>query len=103
MAALDIFAFIVLMVIVATIVGVFIFLGVWPGKVAQKNNHSYLEAVTIGSWIALVSGGVLWPIILIWAYTGGPRKANDGRQDKLAILEQRIAKLETRCSQGASV
>ena len=65
---LNIFAFIVLLVIIFSIVGVIIFLGMWPMLVAKKNNHPQLAAITVGSWIALFAGGVLWPLIIIWAY-----------------------------------
>ncbi len=68
MAAIDIFSWVVFLSLVAMIVGVIAFLGVWPGKIARNRNHPYMDAITVGSWVALIAGGVLWPLILIWAY-----------------------------------
>lgn len=68
MSGLDVFALIVLLVIIGSVLALFVFMGMWPGKVAKQNNHPQVEAITIGSWVALLAGGILWPIILIWAY-----------------------------------
>jgi uncharacterized BrkB/YihY/UPF0761 family membrane protein len=72
MTGLDIFALIVLLVLVSTILAFVVFLGMWPAMAAKKNNHPQLEAITVGSWVALLAGGVLWPVILIWAYIKKP-------------------------------
>lgn len=68
MSPIDIFALIVLITMVLTALGFIAFLGMWPGMVAKKRRHPQVDAITIGSWIAILTGGVLWPIILIWAY-----------------------------------
>jgi len=81
MIVIDIFAWIVFLTMIATFVGIFAFLGMWPGKIARKRKHPYVDAITVGSWVALIAGGILWPLILIWAYatpTGG--KAKGGAQ-----------------------
>jgi len=80
MAGLDIFALIVLLVIIATSIAVFIFLGMWPSIVAKQRNHSQVEAITIGSWVALIAGGVLWPIILLWSYMKNDEQVNEGEE-----------------------
>jgi len=69
MGPLDIFAWIVFLTMVACGVGLFVFLGNWPGKVAVQREHPYRDAIKIGSWIGLLAGGVIWPVILIWAYS----------------------------------
>ena len=48
MAFFDIFAWIVLSLLVATGVGVIDLLGLWPGKVAHARNHPQAEAIAIG-------------------------------------------------------
>ncbi len=53
----------------------FLFLGSWPGRVATARHHPYLSAVTTGGWVSLIAGGVLWPLVLIWAYAGTPDAA----------------------------
>ena len=68
MAFFDIFAWIVLLLIVATGVGVVVLLGLWPARVAQARNHPQAEAIAIGSWLTLFLGFVLWPLIAIWAH-----------------------------------
>jgi len=49
LAFFDVFAWIVLLLLVATGVGVIVFLGLWPGKVARARNHPQAEAIAIGS------------------------------------------------------
>ncbi|GAA5316055.1 MAG: hypothetical protein AseanaTS_12600 [Candidatus Pelagadaptatus aseana] len=87
MSGIDIFALIVLITIFAVAIGVFVFLGQWPGKVAHANNHPQAEAITIGSWVGLIAGGVLWPLILIWAYVKYP-DASNGESAGTAISDQ---------------
>ena len=70
MTALDYIAIGMILFMVGLGIGVFVFLGGWPGRVAAKRQHPYLSAVTIGGWITLIAGGVLFPVVLMWAYAG---------------------------------
>jgi hypothetical protein len=74
MSFIDLFAWIVLAVLVATIVAVFVALGMMPGHIARKRGHPWAQAVSVGSWSTLVFCFVLWPLVLIWAYVDGPAK-----------------------------
>ena len=74
MAFIDIFAWIVLVVVLATLVATFVALGMMPGHIARKRGHPWAEAVTVGSWATLICGFVLWPLVLIWAYVDVPEK-----------------------------
>jgi hypothetical protein len=74
MTGIDIFAWIVLLVLVATLVAVFVALGMMPGRIARKRGHPWPEAVNVGSWATLVFGFVFWPLVLIWAYVDAPAK-----------------------------
>lgn len=81
MAALDIFAWIVLIVLIASTAAVAIFLAMLPGMIARKRNHPWREAVAIGGWVTLFLGFVLWPAVLIWAYVdipAGSRQSENG-------------------------
>ena len=78
MIVIDIFAWIVFITMIASFVALFVFLGLWPGKVARKRNHPYVDAISVGSWIALIAGGVLWPLILIWAYATPSQAKTEG-------------------------
>ncbi len=66
---IDIFAWIVLITMIFSGVAVFVALGLWPGRVAKQRLHPYVDAITIGSWVLLIAGGILWPLMLIWAYS----------------------------------
>lgn len=72
---IDIFAWIVLIVVIGLAVGVLVLLGALPGHVAHKRGHPWAEAVAIGGWVTLICGFVLWPIALIWAYVDVPSKS----------------------------
>lgn len=74
MALLDVFAWIVLLVLIATLVAVIVALGVMPGRIAQKRGHPWAQAVAVGSWASLLFGFVFWPLVLIWAYVDFPEK-----------------------------
>jgi len=75
MDGLDIAAFVLMALLAAMAIGLFVFLGGWPGRVANKRNHPYVEAISVGGWVTLLFGGVGWPFMLIWAYAspGGTR------------------------------
>lgn len=71
---IDIFAWIVLTVLIATLVAIFVALGMMPGHIARKRGHPWAEAVAIGGWVTLIFGFVFWPLVMIWAYVDFPEK-----------------------------
>ena len=77
MSFIDIFAWIVLIVLVATLVATFVALGMMPGRIARKRGHPWAEAVTVGSWATLIFGFVFWPLVLIWAYVDAPARQQE--------------------------
>jgi membrane-bound acyltransferase YfiQ involved in biofilm formation len=78
MSGYDIFAWIVLVILVVCVVAVFCIAGSLPGHIAKSRKHPWAEAVTVAGWITLFFGFALWPIALIWAYLDVPaRKAGD--------------------------
>jgi uncharacterized BrkB/YihY/UPF0761 family membrane protein len=79
MALIDIFAWIVLIAVIATLAGVFIALGMMPGRIARKRGHPWAEAVMVGGWATLICGFAFWPLVLIWAYVDVPAK-RDAKQ-----------------------
>lgn len=72
MSGLDIFAWIVLIVLVVTIIVAFISLAMLPGKVAKDRGHPQQEAINVAGWLGALFGGVFWPLALIWAFTKPP-------------------------------
>ena len=71
---IDIFAWIVLILLCLIIAAVFVALGMLPGHVAFKRGHPWAEAVSIGGWVTLICGFVFWPLVMIWAYVDAPAR-----------------------------
>lgn len=65
---LDAFAFVVFAVLIAVAVIVFVSLGKLPGQLAGKWGHPQASAINVASWIGMATGGLLWPLALIWAF-----------------------------------
>ena len=81
MSGLDIFAWIVLLILVASALAIFFIAGWLPGHIAKMRGHPHAEAVTVAGWVTLIFGFALWPIVLIWAYVDVPasRDVETGR------------------------
>ena len=69
---LNLFAWIVLIVLIGSTVAVVVFLAMLPGMIAKKRNHPWAQAVTVAGWVTLLLGFVLWPVVLVWAYVDIP-------------------------------
>ncbi|MBB5764426.1 hypothetical protein HNR01_004066 [Methylorubrum rhodesianum] len=79
MPFIDLFAWIVLLVVVGTLVATFVALGVMPGRIARRRGHPWAQAVTVGSWATLVFGFIFWPLILVWAHVNAPARRDEDR------------------------
>jgi hypothetical protein len=66
---LDAFAFVVFAVLVAVAVFVVVGLGKLPGQLARKWEHPQAAAINAMSWVGIATGGLLWPVAFIWAFT----------------------------------
>jgi hypothetical protein len=64
---LDIFALVVIFVIVALAIWLVITIASIPGNLATKNNHSQVQAITTLSWLGVLTFGILWVVALVWA------------------------------------
>jgi hypothetical protein len=67
--ALDAFAFVVFAVLIFVGVIIIVNLGKLPGQLAHKWNHPQAGAINAMSWIGIATGGLLWPVAFIWAFT----------------------------------
>ena len=67
--ALDAFAFVVFAVLILVGVIIVVSLGKLPGQLAHKWNHPQAGAINATSWIGIATGGLLWPVAFIWAFT----------------------------------
>ena len=74
MSGFDIFAWIVLLILIATILAVFYLMGSLPGYIARSRGHPWSDAVRVAGWITLIFGFALWPLALIWAYVDVPAR-----------------------------
>jgi Protein of unknown function (DUF3302) len=69
---LDAFAFVVFAVLIAVAVIAIVSLGQLPGRLARKWGHPQASAVNVAGWIGVATGGLLWPLALIWAFITRP-------------------------------
>lgn len=68
MSILDVFALFVLGVLLCTVLVLIGVLGALPGRIARNRQHPQADAIAVGGWLGLLFGGVLWPLVMIWAY-----------------------------------
>jgi Protein of unknown function (DUF3302) len=66
---LDAFAFLVFAILIFVGVLIVVSLGKLPGQLAHKWNHPQASAINAMSWIGIATGGLLWPVAFIWAFT----------------------------------
>jgi hypothetical protein len=66
---MEIFALIVLVVLVASVLAVWAMLGMYPGKIARERKHPQAEAISVCGWWGAITLGILSPIAFIWAFT----------------------------------
>ncbi|MGI9513528.1 MAG: DUF3302 domain-containing protein [Anderseniella sp.] len=69
MEGLTIFALIVLIILLLAVVGIWIFLAIWPGKIARSRKHSRADAVAVCGYWGGITLGILMPLAFVWAYT----------------------------------
>ncbi len=101
MSGLDIFAIIVLIILLLAAVAIWVVLAMLPGKIAKSRNHPQAEAINIGGWLGALFAGVLWPIFLVWSYTKPIRIAQeDDDSSDIANLRKRIDTLEAKIASG---
>ena len=68
MSALDVFALIVLIVLAMAALGVWVALGMLPGRIARQRNHPQADAINVCGWWGVITLGLLTPLAFVWAY-----------------------------------
>jgi uncharacterized BrkB/YihY/UPF0761 family membrane protein len=76
---LDIFALIVLIVLLTATLVAWLILGMLPGRIARQRNHPQAEAINVCGWWGVLTMGILCPLAFIWAYTKPGSAANELR------------------------
>ena len=64
---LDIFALIVMAVLIVVVIWLVVLLGPLPGKIARERGHPQADAIFVLGWIGLITLGVAWLVALVWA------------------------------------
>ncbi len=86
---LDIFALIVIALLLGFTIWLVVFLGSMPGEIAKKNNHPQAQAITALSWIGLITMGIGWFVALVWAYYK-PQTADPDLQEQINDLKNKL-------------
>ena len=89
---LDIFALVVIAVLISVVIWLVVLLGSLPGDIARKRNHPQAEAITALGWIGLITMGISWFVAIVWAYY------KQGAAD--SDLQRRVEDLENRLGHG---
>ena len=85
---LDIFALVVIALLIGVVIWLVVLLGNMPGEVARKRNHPQAEAISALGWIGLITLGMGWFIAIVWAYYKPDAKDH--------ALEKRVEELESK-------
>jgi uncharacterized membrane protein len=88
---LDIFALVVMGVLISFVIFLVVKLGPIPGNIAKSRGHPQADAINVLGWIGVITLGLAWPIALVWAYS------RSGEQ-QTAYLGERVATLEAELS-----
>jgi hypothetical protein len=80
MSVLDLFAWLVMLILVASAVAMVFIAGSLPGYIAKSRNHPWAQAVQVAGWVTLICGFALWPIALIWAFVDVPARRTGGTE-----------------------
>lgn len=91
---LDIFALIVIGVLIAVVIWIVVLLGPIPGNVAKKRGHPQADAIRVLGWIGLITLGVPWLAALVWAYAKPVAGAD--LSERITALEDEIRRLKGR-------
>jgi len=91
---LDIFALVVIAILLAVVIWLVVLLGSMPGDIARKRNHPQAEAITALGWIGLITMGLSWFVAIVWAYYIPSQSSADRGE-----LEKRITRMEDQLQQ----
>ncbi|MEN8711457.1 MAG: DUF3302 domain-containing protein [Arenicellales bacterium] len=92
---LDIFALIVMGILIAVIIIAVVKLGPLPGNIAKKRGHPQADAINVLGWIGVITMGVGWLIALVWAYTRSAEQQTEYLSERVAVLESELAALKS--------
>lgn len=91
---LDIFALVVIALLIAVVIWLVVLLGSMPGKIARERNHPQADAVTALGWIGIITLGASWLIAIVWAYYI-PAGQDQGLKKRVEALESQLQQLQS--------
>jgi H+/Cl- antiporter ClcA len=91
---LDIFALVVIALLIGVVIWLVVLLGNMPGEIARKRNHPQAEAISALGWIGLITMGLGWFVAIVWAYYKPDAQGSD-LEERVDDLESKIASLQT--------
>ena len=91
---LDIFALIVMGVLIAVVIALVVKLGPLPGNIAKQRGHPQADAIKVLGWIGVITLGLAWPIALVWAYARTGEQQAEYLSERVAGLEAELAALK---------
>lgn len=109
MDLLTYFAWGVLGLMFCIVVGLLIWLGGLPGKIAKQHHHPQAAAIEVCGWLGILLGGIGWPIAMVWAFTNpvsviaqSSETASETASgaEQVNYLEQRVSKLESELAEA---
>ena len=89
---LDIFALIVIIILIAVVIWLVVLLGNMPGDIARKRNHPQTAAITALGWIGVITMGIGWFVAIVWAYykPDSPDAADSDLKQRVKDLENQL-------------
>jgi len=97
--ALDIFALVVIAILIGVVIWLVVLLGNMPGEIARKNNHPQVKAITALGWIGLITMGLGWFIAIVWAYYQ-PDTADSDLLKRVEALENQLKEVQAEGGQS---
>ena len=75
--ALQIFALVILLVLLVTAIAIIFLLARLPGQISRARGHPQAEAIAVAGWCSLLLPIPLWPLAMVWAYYKSNRHTSD--------------------------
>ena len=93
---LDIFALVVIALLIAVVIWLVILLGNLPGDIARKRNHPQSDAISALGWIGIITMGIGWFVAIVWAYyqPNSPDVADSDLQQRVKDLENQLQQIQ---------
>ena len=92
----DIFALVVILLLLGVVIWLVVLLGNMPGEIARKHNHPQARAITALGWIGLITMGIGWFVAMVWAYykPGRPEAGDSDLQRRVEDLENQLQQIQ---------